>query len=82
MVPVPLALHGASGIPDGAIRRCIELGVRKINVNTEIRYALFGSLQESLAQGMMGYDVTKLFDAAIVAMRRTVEEKIALFAGK
>ena len=47
-VPVPLVLHGASGIPDADIRRCIELGVRKINVNTEIRQALFGSLQASL----------------------------------
>lgn len=80
-VTVPLVLHGASGIDDKDIERCIELGVRKINVNTEIRYALFGSLQESLAQGTMGYDVTKLFDAAIAAMQRTVEEKIALFAG-
>jgi len=78
---VPLVLHGASGIDDADIERCIELGVRKINVNTEIRYALFGSLQESLAQGMVGYDVTKLFDVAIGAMQRTVEEKIALFAG-
>jgi len=78
---VPLVLHGASGISDDDLRRCIELGVRKINVNTEIRYALFGALQESLAQGIAGYDVTKLFDAAIEAMQRTVEEKIEVFAG-
>jgi len=77
-VPVPLVLHGASGIPDGDIRRCISLGVRKVNVNTEIRFTLFQSLEQSLKRGVKGFDVTKLFGEAVDAMQRTVEEKIAL----
>jgi fructose-bisphosphate aldolase class II len=81
-VPVPLVLHGASGIPDADIRRCIELGVRKINVNTEIRQALFASLGASLQAGDTGFDVTKLWANAIDAMQRVVEEKLALFAGE
>ena len=80
-VSVPLVLHGASGIADADIERCIRLGVRKINVNTEIRHTLFESLQASLQRGGPGYDVTRLFGAAIEAMQATVEEKIALFAG-
>jgi fructose-bisphosphate aldolase class II len=81
-VDVPLVLHGASGIGDDDIERCIRLGVRKINVNTEIRRALFGSLQDSLSAGAPGYDVTRLLGAAMDAMQTCVEEKIALFAGK
>jgi fructose-bisphosphate aldolase class II len=77
---VPLVLHGASGIGEDAIRRCIRLGVRKVNVNTEIRVTLFESLQTSLAGGVKGYDVARLFGAAVDAMQRTVEEKIAIFA--
>jgi fructose-bisphosphate aldolase class II len=80
-VSVPLVLHGASGISDGDIEHCIQLGVRKINVNTEIRQALFGSLQHFLTRGVPGYDVTRLFGSAIEAMQAVVEEKIALFAG-
>jgi fructose-bisphosphate aldolase, class II len=80
-VPVPLVLHGASGIPDTDIRRCIELGVRKINVNTEIRIAFFESLRSSLETGVEGYDVTRLMDAAVSAMQAVVAEKLALFAG-
>jgi fructose-bisphosphate aldolase, class II len=79
-VPVPLVLHGASGIADADICRCIELGVRKINVNTEIRIALFESLQSSLATGVKGYDVTRLMGAAVAAMQAVVEEKLALFS--
>ena len=80
-VDAPLVLHGASGIADADIRRCIELGVRKINVNTEIRQALFAALGASLQAGDTGYDVTRLWAAAIDAMQRVVEEKLALFAG-
>jgi len=78
-VPVPLVLHGASGISDGDLARCVELGVRKVNVNTEIRYALFESLTAVLRDGVPGYDVTKLFGAAIVAMQQAVEEKLSVF---
>jgi fructose-bisphosphate aldolase class II len=80
-LPVPLVLHGASGISDADIRRCIELGVRKINVNTEIRIAFFESLTESLQRGVKGYDVTRLLGAATDAMQAVVEEKLAVFAG-
>lgn len=79
-LPVPLVLHGASGISDDDIRRCIELGVRKINVNTEIRAALFESLDASLRAGVKGYDVTRLMSAAVAAMQAVVEEKLALFS--
>ncbi len=80
-LPIPLVLHGASGISDGDIRRCIELGVRKINVNTELRVSFFESLASSLGDGVEGYDVTRLMDAAVAAVQATVEEKLALFAG-
>jgi ketose-bisphosphate aldolase len=80
-VPVPLVLHGASGLDDDDLWRCIERGVRKINVNTEIRQALFLALEGALARDAQGYDVPRLFGAAMAAMQRIVEEKIALFAG-
>lgn len=33
---IPLVLHGASGIPDDSIKKAVELGICKININTEI----------------------------------------------
>jgi tagatose 1,6-diphosphate aldolase GatY/KbaY len=38
-VDAPLSLHGASGIPDVSIRHAVELGIMKVNVNTELREA-------------------------------------------
>ena len=40
----PLALHGASGLPDADVRRAVSLGIAKVNVNTELRAAYFGAL--------------------------------------
>lgn len=80
-VSVPLVLHGASGLSDDDLRRAISLGVRKINVNTEVRHTLFQSLERSLDEGVKGYNVTKLFGDAMTAMQQTVGEKIDVFSG-
>ena len=38
-VEIPLVLHGSSGIPAASLQRAITLGIRKININTEISTA-------------------------------------------
>jgi tagatose 1,6-diphosphate aldolase GatY/KbaY len=47
-VDVPLVLHGASGLPAGAVSRSIASGVGKINVNTELRRAVLEHLAEAV----------------------------------
>ena len=42
LVKIPLVLHGSSGVPDDAIRQAIELGIRKVNIDTNIREAFVG----------------------------------------
>ena len=78
-VSVPLVLHGASGLSDDLINRSIELGVRKLNVNTEVRQAYMFSLQESLKSEKA--DVSSVMEAAMIAMSRVITSKIRLFAG-
>ena len=46
----PLALHGASGLPDADVSRAVALGIAKVNVNTELRAAYFGALGHGLAR--------------------------------
>ncbi|MEK8173772.1 class II fructose-bisphosphate aldolase [Streptomyces sp. M19] len=47
-VPVPLVLHGASGLPEEEVRRAIGLGVAKVNVNAELRRAYLNAVAENL----------------------------------
>lgn len=44
---VPLTLHGTSGVPDDQVRRAIDNGIQKINVNTELRRAYLDAAQET-----------------------------------
>jgi tagatose 1,6-diphosphate aldolase GatY/KbaY len=46
--PVPLVLHGASGLPSDLIRAVIRSGVAKINVNTELRRSYLDGLRDGL----------------------------------
>jgi tagatose 1,6-diphosphate aldolase GatY/KbaY len=77
-VSLPLVLHGASGLPDEMIRRSVELGICKFNVNTEVREAYVGSLAKSLAFNPAA-DLLALMKAAVEAMRQVVLQKIILF---
>ncbi len=45
---VPLVLHGGSGTPDDDIRRCVELGMCKLNIFSEILHAYNVALKESI----------------------------------
>ncbi|MCL0054905.1 class II fructose-bisphosphate aldolase [Dehalococcoidia bacterium] len=79
-VSVPLVLHGGSGLSESMVRRSIELGVRKLNVNTELRNAYLGSLRDSLSLNTS--DITNVMDNAVEAMTSVVVKKIRQFAGK
>lgn len=77
-VPVPLVLHGASGLPEEIILRSIDLGVRKFNVNTEVREAYVQALRDRLA-GETPADLLDLMREATGAMQQVVAAKLRLF---
>ncbi|MDF1494624.1 class II fructose-1,6-bisphosphate aldolase [Caproiciproducens sp. CPB-2] len=48
LVNIPIVLHGASGVPDEAVRRAVGLGICKVNFATELRAALTKGVREAL----------------------------------
>ncbi|MFL1675283.1 class II fructose-bisphosphate aldolase family protein [Paenibacillus dendritiformis] len=44
-VAVPLVLHGGSGIPEDQVKRCVKLGMAKMNVATELRIAFSDAIK-------------------------------------
>ncbi|MDG6947249.1 MAG: class II fructose-bisphosphate aldolase [Nitrososphaerota archaeon] len=76
-VVVPLVLHGASGVSEPSIRRCIDLGVTKFNVNAELR----GAYVSALSQGLHSQppDLAELMRSATVAVRDVVSNKLRIF---
>lgn len=78
-IPVPIVLHGGSGVPDEAIRKAIEAGVGKINVNTENQVACTNAIREVLAKDTKVYDPRKYLTPARAAMVEVVKSKMVLF---
>ena len=78
-LPVPLVLHGGSGIPDSQIRKAIACGTSKINVNTEVQYAWAQAVREFLQSDDKAYDPRKVIGSGEKALKEKLEEKIRLF---
>ncbi|NDI34806.1 class II fructose-1,6-bisphosphate aldolase [Chengkuizengella sediminis] len=78
-IPVPVVLHGGSGVPDEMIRKSIEAGVGKINVNTENQVALTNAIRNVLNSNDSVYDPRKYLGPGKEAMVEVVKSKIKLF---
>lgn len=80
---LPLVLHGGTGIPADMIRKSIELGVCKINVNTECQLSFAAATRKYIEAGKdlegKGYDPRKLLKPGAEAIKETVREKLELF---
>ncbi len=81
--PMPLVLHGGTGIPEDMIKKAISLGVCKINVNTECQLAFAAATREYVEAGKdkegKGFDPRKLLAPGVEAIKATVKEKMELF---
>jgi tagatose 1,6-diphosphate aldolase GatY/KbaY len=78
-IPVLLSLHGASGLPEGDLRRAVSLGVAKFNVNTELRAAFFGLLEDELVHKAATLDLKSLGEGVVEAVQEVVEAKLSAF---
>jgi fructose-bisphosphate aldolase, class II len=48
-LPVPLVLHGSSGVPDEEIRRAVAAGMTKINISTHLVSVFTATVRDVLA---------------------------------
>ncbi|HHX77159.1 MAG TPA: class II fructose-1,6-bisphosphate aldolase [Firmicutes bacterium] len=76
---IPLVLHGASGVPDESIRQAVELGVQKINIDTNIRQAFVWGVKQVLEEKPQEIDPRKILGPAKAAMKEIIKEKMRLF---
>lgn len=80
---MPLVLHGGTGIPADMIKKAIDLGVSKINVNTECQISFAEATRKYIEEGKdqqgKGFDPRKLLAPGFEAIKATVKEKMELF---
>lgn len=79
-----ISLHGGSGTPLHFFEEGARIGVSKINVNSDMRYAFRQTLEKVLQDNPKEYAIVKLMPEVYKAVQVVVEDKIKAFgsAGK
>ena len=67
------------GVPVEEIREGIRHGVRKVNIDTDIRLAMTGAMRQLMAQKPEEFDPRKFFAAATAAVRMICRERFEAF---
>ncbi|NLJ77558.1 MAG: class II fructose-1,6-bisphosphate aldolase [Peptococcaceae bacterium] len=79
LVSIPIVLHGSSGVADDDIRQAIHLGVRKVNIDTNIREAFTQAARKVLDVNPQEIDPRKVLGPAREAAIKIIREKMRLF---
>lgn len=74
-----ISLHGGSGTPLHYFQSAANIGVSKININSDMRFAFRRTLEKVLADHPDEYAVVKLMPTVYQAVQEVVEEKIIAF---
>jgi fructose-bisphosphate aldolase class II len=73
------AMKETYGVPVEAILQGIRHGVRKINIDTDIRLAMTGAMRRAMAQDPSEFDPRKFFKQAMLAARGLCKERFLQF---
>ena len=80
---LPLVLHGGTGIPEDMVKKSIDMGVCKININTECQLAFTAEVRKYIEEGKdlvgKGFDPRKLLKPGTEAIKQTVRDKMEMF---
>ncbi|WP_137123260.1 class II fructose-bisphosphate aldolase [Segeticoccus rhizosphaerae] len=79
-VPVPLVLHGSSGVSNEGLVRAIRSGMTKVNVATHFNVVFTSAARDYLAANPDVVDTRKYLGAARAAMADEVQQLLTLFA--
>lgn len=78
LIDIPIILHGASGISEEDVRKCIELGCAKVNISTELKIPFSTALREYLIEHPNETDTRKYMGPAKAKMKEAAIGKILI----
>ena len=81
-LPIPLVLHGGTGIPDDKIQKAISCGISKININTDLQVVWSNAVREFLKEDTKAYDPRKVIGSGEKAIKNRIKEIVTLFKTK
>lgn len=78
-INIPIVLHGASGIDNNDLKKLINLGISKININTALQQAWSKGVKEYLNINTNEYDPRKIISSGKNNMVKCIRELISIF---
>jgi fructose-bisphosphate aldolase, class II len=79
-VPVPLVLHGASGVPDADLVAAVHAGMTKVNIATHLNNAFTTALRRHLAEDPDVVDTRRYLGTARDAVTAEAARLLSLLA--
>ncbi|EAF8316070.1 ketose-bisphosphate aldolase [Listeria monocytogenes] len=78
LVNIPLVLHGGSANPDAEIAAAVEIGIQKVNISSDYKYAFYKKCREILSTTEL-WDANAIYPDCIDAAKEVVKYKMELF---
>lgn len=75
-ISIPLVLHGGSGLDDLTLKKVINAGISKININTELQIAWSNALKKYLNENGTVYDPRKIISSGEKEIKKVIRNKI------
>ena len=88
---VPLVMHGGTGVSDEDVRQGVQQGIRKINIDTQMRIAFYSGINEimgklnaehnraDIAGSTRKYDIRNVLKPARQAVKEAVMDRMKVF---
>ena len=75
-INIPLVLHGGTGIPDEDIKKCIENGITKVNINTELQVEWSNAVKDYIKNNNDVYDPRKIISSGEENIKKVIKDKL------
>lgn len=78
VIDIPLVLHGGSSNPDEEIAEAVKIGIQKVNISSDYKFAFYKKCREILATTEL-WDPNAIYPECIDAAKEVVRQKMKLF---
>ena len=79
-IDIPLVLHGGSGLDNLTLKKAVNAGICKVNINTELQIVWSNALKKYLKDNGKVYDPRKIISSGENDMKKIIKEKINILS--